>query len=272
MTAPSPATESPPTLSPTPKPPRLFRRAYDVLKAEPRATLLPLLVTQVPLAIAAAVAYFVLFFRFYDDFAFDSFTALRHQPDGLNLSISMLVAIYLLFTAVGVTATITAVNAALSGRRLGLTAALDPSFTRLGGLLLLGMIFQVMFALTTLGVFILIYVIFRFGLAFHVYILENLGVWPSLKRSWALLRRGVLRFVGSLVVPSLLVLAAVAAAVMVLSLISLPFVSTDAGRTERLILSTVELALFGIVAAPCGAYFAAVTTILYLDLKGRANV
>lgn len=270
MTAPSPAVEPPSSPAP-PRPPRLFRQAYNVLRAEPRATLVPLLVTQTPLAIGAAAAYFVLFFHVYGDVAFDSFEPLRSGPDGLKLSLFVVNAVYLLFTAVGLSATITAVNAVLAGRPLGLAAALDPSFTRMGGLLALGIVFQLLFALTIAGVFLLLYVVFRFGLTFHVYMLENLGVWPSLKRSWALLRRGVLRFVGSLVVPALLVLGVFLVALVVLTIAAVPFASDDASRTTSLIVSTVELGALGILAAPCGAYFAAVTTILYLDLKGRAN-
>jgi hypothetical protein len=272
VTAPSSEAEVPPPPPLAVKPPRLFRRAYNVLRSEPKATLLPLLVTQIPLALGAAAAYFVLFFHVYGDVAFDSFEPLRTGPDGLKLSLFVVNAIYLLFTAVGLSATITAVNAVLAGRPLGLASALDPSFTRMGGLLVLGVVFQVMFALTIAGVVLLLYVILRFGLAFHVYMLENLGVWPSLRRSWGLLRRGMLRFVGSLVVPALLVLGVFMAAFIVLTILALPFAAEDAGRTRSLVVSTVELGALGIIAAPCGAYFAAVTTILYLDLKGSANV
>jgi hypothetical protein len=269
VTAPAPVAETPPPAAS--RRPVLARRAYQVLRDQPRATLLPLVVTQAPLAVAASVAYFVLFFNLYGDIEFDSFEPLRSGPDGLKLSLLVVNAIYLLFTAVGLAATITAVNAVLSGRPLGLAAALDPSFTRMGGLLALGIVFQLMFALTIAGAIVLLYVIFRFALAFHVYMLENAGIWPSLRRSWSLLRRGVLRFIGAMVVPGLAVLGVFLAAFIVLTIAAVPFAAEDAGRTQRLIVSAVELALLGIIAAPCGAYFAAVTTLLYRDIKERAD-
>ena len=173
MTAPPPAAEIPPTL-PSAQSRRGFSGGRTTSFGATQGDALPLLVTQTPLAIAAAAAYFVLFFHVYNDVAFDSFEP-SVSPDGLKLSLFVANAVYLLFTAVGLSATITAVHGVLAGRPPGLAAALDPSFTRMGGLLALGIIFQLLFALTVAGVFLLLYVVFRFGLTFHVYMLENLG-------------------------------------------------------------------------------------------------
>ena len=50
-----------------------------------------------------------------------------------------------------------------------------------------------------------------------------------------MLRRGVLRFVGALVVPALLVLGVFTAAFLVLTIVAVPFASDDASRTTSLI-------------------------------------
>ena len=266
MTTPVSQVESQPP-APVVRPARLPRRAYVVLRSHPRALLLPLLVTQAPLAVAAGTAYFVLFFHFYPSVATDSFEPLRTGPDGLKLSLAMINAVYLLFTAVGLAATVFAANAVLAGRVPSLAESLDPAFTRMGGLLALGALFQVMLGLTFVGAVMLVYFIVRFALAFHVFMLEKAGVRASLARSWSLLKRRMFRFMGSLVVPTLLILAVLMFALVVLSILAVPFASADAGRTETLAVSSIAIAALGVVAVPCSAYFAIATTILYLDFR-----
>jgi len=253
------------------RPPRLYRRAYTILRSQRRALLLPFLVLQAPLAITAGLAQFFVLFHFYPDVPADSFEPLRTGPDGLRLSLATIQAVWLLFAAVGLAATVFATNAVIAGRVPKLAESLDPAFTRMGGLFALGALFYLMFAFTVVGVVLLPYFIVRFGFAFHALMLENVGIRASLRRSWSLLRRRMFRFVRSLTFPALLATGAFLLGVFVFSIVAIPFVSVDAGRTETLALTSFAIAALGIVAVPCSAYFAIATTILYLDFRSAEN-
>jgi hypothetical protein len=254
-----------------PRPVATWRRAYQLIRAYPEATMLPLLVTQLPLAFLNAGAYFFLFYKAFPDAEYDQFNFVKDAPPGLIFGLLLTNAIYSLFSLVGVAATIVSVKAALSGRPLSLSQSLDPAFTRMGGLLALGVVFNVLAGVTILGVVIAIYFVIRFGLALHAYILEGRSAARSLGGSWTLLRGRMLRFSGLLLtlIPVLVGLLFVAS--IILTLLMLPFGVEDPSRTLGLALNCVAFLVLGILLIPFGAYVSSATTIFYLSAKEQSR-
>ncbi len=233
--------------------------------------MLPLLVTQVPLSIAGAAAHLVLFTQVYPDAPYTSFESLADLPAGLLFWLAVVQGIYWLFTLVGLAGTMVAVAGVQAGKTPGLAAALDPAFSRMGGLLGLGLLFYVMLSVTVAGAVVVLYLLVRFGLAFHVYVLGGVGPWKAIRESWSLLRGRFLRFAGLLLVTIPLMAGVLLAAVFALALVSAPFVPKDPGRTTVLTLTAVVLVFGGVVAVPLGAYFTAATTLFYLKARGQGD-
>jgi len=233
--------------------------------------MLPLLVTQIPLSMAGAAAYLVLFVRVYPDAPYDSFQSVRELPPALLFWLAVVQGIYWLFTLVGLAGTMVAVAGVQAGKTPGLAASLDPAFSRMGGLLGLGVLFYVMLSVTAIGAVVVIYPIVRLGLAFHAYVLGGVRPWKAVRESWSLLRGRFLRFTGLLLVTVLLMAGVLLAAVAALALVAAPFVPQDPGRSTELALTVVVLILGGIVAVPLGAYFTTATTLFYLKARGSGD-
>src|SRR4029079_14301486 len=136
----APAVETAAGRAAPPRPVATWRRASQLIRAYPEETILPLLVTQLPLAFLNAGAYFFLFYKAFPDAEYDQFNFVKDAPPGLIFGLLLTNAVYSLFSLVGVAATIVSVKAAPGGRPLSLSQSLDPAFTRMGGLLALGVV------------------------------------------------------------------------------------------------------------------------------------
>jgi len=248
-----------------------WRRAFSVMKAYPEETMLPLLVTQGPLAVLNAVVYFVLYQHAYPQAKYDTLNPIGEAPPTLVLWLVLTNAVYSLFTLVGAAATMVSVRAALAEKPLSLSKALDPAFTRMGGLLVLGVLFNVMLGVTLVGIIVVLYLVIRFGLAFHVYILGDAHAMAALGRSWQLLRGRMLRFVGVLISATPVIAGVVLAGSLAMGIALAPFVSDDLGRTATISLNAVAFLVFGLLAVPIGAYVSGLTTIFYLDITEEAH-
>lgn len=258
----------PPPTAPAPKP--TWRQALLLLREHPRETLLPMAVFQLPLTVLVAGAYFYLYYEAYPSADFESLRQFEGAPSGLILSLILMTAIYLFLSLVGTGATIVAVRTVLDRRPARLVESLDPAFTRMGALLTIGAVFYVMVLGIAAFIVILLYPLFRWGLAVHALLLEGSGVGGALGTSWRLLRGNLLRFtaVALSAIPVGIVVFTAASVVFAIGLA--PF-GADPGRTGSLVAQSLSMLLLGIVATPTGAYFAAATTIFYLSLKEQSR-
>lgn len=236
----------------------------------PARLLLPLTVTQLPFAIGTAVVFFYLFYSAYPEAEFSTFDWLSDAPNGIRLTIVMLGAAQTLFSLVGGAATMVAVASTARGTPTGLAASLDPAFTRMGGLLLFGLLFNVLLFATFVGVVLLLYFIVRWGLALQPYILEGRGFTASLGDSWRMLRGRMLAFFALLLTAIPFGLAFLLGLSLIFSLIAAPF-GADPTRTQDLALQSVALFIVGLTFIPFGAYLATSTTLFYLSARDASH-
>ena len=232
----------------------------------PRRLLLPLAVTQLPFAIATAVVFFFLFYSAYPEAEFSTFDWLSDAPNGVRLTIVMLGAAQTLFSLVGAAGTMVAASAIARGEQVSLTASLDPAFTRMGGLLLFGVLFNVLLFATLVGVILLVYFIVRWGLAIQPYVLEGKGFTASLGESWRSLRGRMLAFFALLLTAIPFGLVFLLGFSLLFSIIAAPF-GSDPSRTAELALQSIALFIVGLTFIPFGAYLATSTTLFYLSAR-----
>lgn len=249
----------------------IWRQSYQLLNSFPRPLLLPLMVTQLPATIIASAAYFTLLWRIFPEVDYQGVPQLDEQPRNYMLSLFIINGAFWLFTLVGIAGTIVATRAASEGEALTLSAALDPGFTRLGGLLVLGAVFLGLTLATLVGVIVLIYVAWRFGLAIQQYVLGESGVYGALGRSWLLMRGRMLRFAGMLLSLAPLSLAVVAAGLLLAGLAILPLAALEPSRLTELAASSIGATVIGIFAVPVSAYIAVATTLFYINVRSEIN-
>jgi hypothetical protein len=168
--------------------------------------LLPMLVVQVPLTIANGVAWWILLIEAFPEAQIGSITSfVEDAPPELTLWIVMVSAGSTLFTLVGFAASIAAADSVLRAKPLSLVQSLDPGFTRMGGLLVLGLVFyaylvaSVALSVTIVGTVIVLYVVVRSGLAFPALVLDRQSPMGALRSSWNLLHGRMTQFLWVLV-------------------------------------------------------------------------
>ena len=240
------------------------------MRRHPANTLLPLLVTQIPFAVATSAVFFYLFYQAYPSAEFDSFDWVTDAPGGLRLTMFLLGAAQSLFSLVGAAGTMVAVEALVRARPISLAQALDPAFTRMGGLLLLGIVFNLLVLASAIGLIVFVYFIVRLGVVLHAHVIEKRSVGGAFVESWRLMRGRMFRFLG-------LLLTAVPFAVVFLFVISLVFgaltasLVPDPGRTGELAIQSAALFVVGLALVPIGAYLATSTTLFYISAREEAD-
>ncbi len=246
----------------------VWKEGYRLIRRNPR-TMLPVLATQIPLSIAAAVAWIILYAVAFPDVDVDAGTLLGSEaPRQLILWAVVISWAHSLFTSVGIAGAIVAVRATLDGRPQPLSASLDPPFTRLGGLLVIFVIFEALLLagaalfITGIGLVLTAYLALRFGLVLHAFILEEVTIATAMRRSWTLTRGNAFRLLGTVGVVLAVLLASLLATTLVLVLV-LPFYSEDSSRNVSLMTNSGVFLALGAALVPAGTYFAATTTILY---------
>lgn len=241
-------------------------RALRLIWRHPRRLILPLVVTQLPFAVITACTFFYLFYSTYPEAEFTTFDWLAKAPNGIRLTIVMLGAAQTLFSLVGAAATMVAVAALHRGEAVSLPASLDPAFTRMGGLLLFGLLFNALLFATFVGVVLLVYFIVRWGLAIQPYVLEGKGFGASLGESWRALRGRMLAFFALLLTAIPFGMAFLIGFSLLFSIVAAPF-GSEPGRTTDLVLQSLALFVVGLTFIPFGAYVATSTTLFYLSAK-----
>jgi hypothetical protein len=242
--------------------------AFQLLRQYPKATLLPQAVIGIPVAIAAAVATVFVFLAAFPEEDVNNVATFSAEASGAALfAMAVIVAAEALFAQVARGATIVAVASAARGRPIPLVEALDPAFTRLGGLvglvLILGAIGALAF-ITIVGIILLPYVLFRLALVFDTYMLEGVGVNQALRRSWQVMSGNMIRLVG-------VIALSVLCALPILLLFSLFGAPTEGNRTTQVLVLAVLGIVRGAAFVPFVAFLTACTTLYYLKAKAAED-
>jgi hypothetical protein len=244
------------------------REAFQLLRDNPRATMLPQAAIGIPVAIVAGIAIVFFFSTIFADQDMNLVASFSSEAEGRALFVmAIIVAVEAMFAQVARGATIVAVAGAARGRPLSLVEALDPAFTRLGGLIglvfVLGAIGALAF-ITLIGLVVLPYVIFRLALVFDAYMLEGVGVNQAIRRSWQLMSGNMIRLVGVIALSVFLALP-------VLLLFSVLSGTGEGSRTVQLLLVAFWGIVRGAALVPLVAFLTACTTLYYLKAKAAED-
>lgn len=243
-----------------------------------RQTLLPLAVTMLPFVWMAAIAEFVLLNNIYTDAPYDSISkVIEDAPPGLQAALAGVSWIFALFSLVGFAATVVAIHGAREGRNVPLSQALDPAFTRMGGLFALGALafalwtLAAVLAVTVIGTALVLFVMLRLSLSVHAFILDGTGVLDSCRTSWRVARGHLMRVLGLFFATIPVGLLAVFCALVLAVIVTIPFTPSSPGRQGTLAIGAVGVSVAGVVLVPFAAFVAAATTMLYTELRSREH-
>lgn len=255
--------------------------SWWLLWRQPRFVLLPWLAVQLPVAALGAAVTAVLYLTVFRSEAVKPTSDLF--SDGATAALFVYLAVTAfegLFAQVARAATIVSVAATVRGKPKTLTEALDPAFTRMGPIILLVVLLGLFLAGTLVAVSILVlipfagaaialailsYVAIRTSLSFEALMLEAVGPWQALRRSWAITRGRTLRLLG------LILAAFVSIAIPLLCITSLSYLITG-GRTVEVILTAAVTFAGGVFEVPLFAFMSTVTTLYYLKAREMDDV
>lgn len=255
--------------------------SWWLLWRQPRFVLLPWLAVQLPVAALGAAVTAVLYLTVFRSEAVKPTSDLF--SDGATAALFVYLAVTAfegLFAQVARAATIVSVAATVRGKPKTLTEALDPAFTRMGPIILLVALLGLCLAGTLVAVSILVlipfagaaialailsYVAIRTSLSFEALMLEAVGPWQALRRSWAITRGRTLRLLG------LILAAFVSIAIPLLCITSLSYLITG-GRTVEVILTAAVTFAGGVFEVPLFAFMSTVTTLYYLKAREMDDV
>lgn len=256
----------------------VLREARDLFRHNAKAIMLPMAVIQIPLAVLGAVVPWALYATVYSKelHPFDA-QALADGPRGLLFALVVVAWVWIMFLALGFNSTILAVRDARKGVRKPLAELLDPSFTHLGGLLVIaiggaGLWFAILAtSITILAPLVLTFAALRLALTFHSFALHEARPRVALAESWTVMRGNVIRLLGLLLgtLPGILVV--LVAGSLALVVVSIPFAIIGDGRGPTLAANAVGTVVLAVVLIPIFCYVATATTLFYLHLTERTN-
>ncbi len=242
----------------------MLRAAVRLMREHPRESMLPLAVVQVPLVLGTIVATVLLYNTAFADEVYPRGGLVGVDAGGGPLfAVVMLAAIALLFSLVGWSATIVAAARLAQGEHVSLSQALDPAFTRLGGLVVLVFLIlggAVVLAFSIVGLLALPYLAIRFGVAFQVYLLEEAGPIAALRGSWEVMKGNMLRLLA-------IVLVGAGLALLLGVLVPAGLGPDDASRSTRMAVDALLQVIQGAFAIPAAVFAHTVTTIYYLRIR-----
>ena len=237
-----------------------------------------MLVTQAPLAVVAGASWAFLLGRVFPGVSVDKPTALANEfPNALLACLFAWSWIYALFTLVGIGGSIAVTRAIVEGRAIKLSDALDMPFTRLGAIMAVGAILYVAFvvgvtgAITVIAPLASVFVLLKLGFVFHLLLLDNEPIGAAIRKSWNLQHRSLLRFGCYILTVVPVALVTVVAAFIAFTLLSIPFIPSDPGRSATIAINSIGIGFFGLAMIPTGAYFATITTLYYLKLRSEPH-
>ena len=271
--------QAPPAAQPGQAPLRVrdvLREARELFRHNARAIMLPMAVVQVPLAAIGAIVPWVLYATAYSDelHPFDA-QSLAEGPRGLLFALVVIAWVWIMFLALGFNSTIIAVRDARKGVFKPLAELLDPSFTHLGGLLVLslgaaGLCFAILAtSITVLAPLILLFAALRLSLAFHSFALNEQRPRMAMSESWVMMRGNIMRLAGVLLGTLPGVMLMLLAGSLALVVVSIPFAIAGSSRGPTLAANAVGTMVLALVLIPIFCYVTTATTLLYLNLTGR---
>ncbi|MBI5948430.1 MAG: hypothetical protein HY875_09850 [Chloroflexi bacterium] len=233
----------------------------------PREVIFPMAAIQVPVTIISAGATAVLYLTVFRDEAVKAPGDLFGDgASGPLFAYLVLTAFEALFGQVARAATIFSVSRAVKGERIRLVNALDPAFTRMGGLLVVAILYGLVVA-PVLSIFlfpIALYFALRFGLSFEAFVIDGVSPTAAMRTSWRVMRGNLLRFICLLA----LFVAVLVGPLILLSSLAL----VDAGsRGGNIAVTAVLTVLQGVVLIPFLSLFTAATTLFYLKARGPGD-
>ena len=240
---------------------RVIATAWDLVTSRPKEVLLPVAAVEVPVSVVAALVIAGALTTVLRDVALDG------QDRGYLALLLIVGAGQALFAQVAHGAAIVSIAAVLRGKPVPLAGALDPAFTRMGGLLALLVILvamSVLLALTIIGLVLLPYLVVRLALAHQAFMLEGRSPFAALGRSWALMRGHMLRMLGVMLLTFLIFLGP---AILISALDGLVAGSRGMQVALQALVSVVQ----GVLAVPLVAFASATTTVFYLNLEDAAR-
>jgi hypothetical protein len=251
-------------------------RAFRLLLTNPRETMLPMLAIQFPLSVIVAGITVALYLTVFRNEPIDRLNQLLTSDGhrGQQFMVLALEGASALFTLVAFGATVASVAACLRGRRLPLPQALDPAFTRMGGLLAIGGIelaAVIPVVIPFVGIFLAIYTALRLALILPVYMVEGARLGQATRRSWSLMRGNRMTLLG-------------------LGMVSVGFIAVPGlllgiggsrllgdGRTAVVIGNGLLAVLNGVLLVPMLSFAVVALTLFYFDVStkeatGRARI
>jgi hypothetical protein len=243
---------------------RTVTEAWRMVTSYPRDTMLPMLAVQMPVALLSSIVVAVLYLTAFNEHEVRTIDDLLDEgPSGPLFVLIVSAAIQALFTQVARGATIVSIAGVMAGSRRTLSAALDPAFTRMGGLILLTLTLATAgfaLAVTLVGLVLLPYLVVRTCLSFEAYMLENVTPLGAIARSWQVMRGNILRLLGALALGFLFSLSPVA--------VITSFGAVGGGsRTQDVLIGGAISFAQALALVPLLAFFTAMTTIFYLHAK-----
>ena len=251
-----------------PPPPGVFDTisdTFELLRRYPRATMLPFAAISIPVGVAAALGSAALFLTRFKDEPYARSVFEGEIARGPLFALVIILVVSSLFVLVGHAASIVAVASAARGEPLPLARALDPAFTRMGGLIVLSLILLAMagaLAFTLVGLLILPYFLLRFGLAFQAFMLEESTPLRALAASWRVMSGHMLRLLG------LVLLVGLGVGVYV-AIISISPLGEDAPRNARIATDAMLDSLRAVLIVPAAVFYQATLTLYYLKVRAR---
>lgn len=242
--------------------------ALGLMREYPRETMLPLLTLQVPLVLGTILLTVVLYGTVFANEMYPEGGILAAtQRGGQVFALVVVVAVGAVVGVIAQGATILSVAGVALGRPLTLTEALDPAFTRLGGLIALTVIFAVvggLLAFTIVGLAVIPFLIARFGIAYQVYLLEELGPIDALRQSWSTMNGNMLRLLGILLVGLALLL-------LIGLLVPVSPGPESMSRSARIAIDALLQILQGGAAIPVTVFAHAAVTLYYLRIREESS-
>lgn len=241
------------------------RAGARIVLRHPGQTLLPVGAIHLPLAIVLAAVTMFASLTILKDEPLDPFESEARRTLFVFLAVT---GAQILFSLVARAGAIKAAAAAAKGEVVSVSQALDPAFSRMGGLI--GLTF-IVFALALpiiipfVGLVIVGYIGLRVALSFEVFMLEGAPPLNAVRRSWELTGGRMLRLIGVLAVSSLALLGPG----ILLSLLGL---AVTGSRTQQVILGAGYTVAQGVLIIPVVAFTSAVTAVFYLQATGNLDV
>ena len=256
----------------------VLREARDLFRQNAKAIMLPMAVVQIPLALVGAIVPWVLYATVYSEqlHPFDA-QALTDGPRRLLFALVVVAWVWVMFLALGFNSTIIAVFDARKEVHKPLPELLDPSFTHLGGLLLIAMgaaglgIAILATSVTVLAPVVLLFAALRLALTLHSFALNEQKPRLALAESWGMMRGNVIRLLGLLLGTLPAIMLMLLAGSLALVVISIPFAIVGTTRGPTLAANAVGTVVLAIVLIPIFCYVTTATTLFYLNLKERKS-